>query len=141
MAAARKSLTTEQLAIVRERLLEGDTRADVADALGIRWRDWRKHTRDDDGLKELLSELKSREEDALVRKLLEAKGPSATIPTLFLLKSRHGYIDAPQKQNDAPTVNVALIQLPKPAASIEEFQALIAPPKAIEPSKEDWDLI
>src|SRR5690606_18467952 len=103
-----KRLQARTLAKVRKWLLDEEKPLSfVLSELGLTVRAWEAIKKHDTALRDILDLLKLREEEALISKIKSAS-QHGVVGGLFLLKSRHGYVDqnkaAPPPQ--APNVNI-----------------------------------
>jgi len=98
--------------------------------LGFKTKRWKEILRRDTRMKEARSRGRSREETSLVNRLYQiaTEGPPvrAVPAAIFLLKSRHGYIDKPEVlQQQVPNNRVEVtFQIPAPL-SRDRYQELI----------------
>jgi hypothetical protein len=89
------ALTGEQRAAVSQAILDHYPRNEIARALGITVRTLKRLINDDPSLTDAADAAKDQEEAELRDCLMEMARKGDTVAALFLLKSRHGYVDRP----------------------------------------------
>ena len=130
MPRPRKHLRPRDYPAIEEWSANGVSEREIASQLGLAPATWRRVKRDDSRALEALERGRGREETALVGALYRA----ATAPkpnvvaALFLLKSRHGYIDNPVPEPPEHAVKVE-INLPPPLSPREYEKVIEATPR------------
>jgi hypothetical protein len=93
MARPRKTLTPDQVTKVRELAASGHSQVEIASAIGVDAKTFRRILKDDPRAGESFDEGRGEEEGRLVRILHKAAENGRETAAMFLLKSRHGYRD------------------------------------------------
>ncbi len=112
----RKHLPAHGLHIIRGMAENGASEVEIAKALGMNFRTWRRLRDEDPVARDAWAEARGIEEGKLVGKLFQqAIEENNTTAAIFLLKARHGYRDVgPADGGDAgPRVNLTF-NLPAP---------------------------
>lgn len=121
-----KRLQARTLAKVRKWLLDEEKPLSfVLSELQMTVKAWDRVVENDEQLGHILDLVKLREEEALLAKI---KGSSqhGAVGAMFMLKSRHGYIDQNKAPPPPPAQNVNIVvALPPKAQSIEEWQGQV----------------
>lgn len=114
MARPRKTLPPDGLKIIRELASKGVKETEVAKALGLTFKTWKRIREENPEAKAAWEEAKAEEHDALVGVLYEKAIKGDSTAAMFLLKSRHGYRDhGPTEGGDSARVNL-VFNLPAP---------------------------
>ena len=110
MGRPRKNLPAKALDVIRQAASNGVKEVDIAKALGVDFRTWRRISDEDPEAREVYREAKSIEEGKLVGVLFDkAVNKQDSVAAIFLLKARHGYRDqGPTDGGDdgRPTINI-----------------------------------
>lgn len=101
MARPRKTLPKNGLEIIRDCASRGVSETDLAKALGMDHKTWRRLRDENPETKAAWEEAKAIERDQLVGVLFEAATKDNNISAaMFLLKARHGYRDHGATEGD-----------------------------------------
>ena len=131
----RRRLKPEEYGLVEKWSACGAAEKSIARELGMSPKTWIAIKKRDPKAVEALERGRAREHDALVGSLfktaIERKGKEAVTAAIFLLKTRHGYIDQPKVTPPQNKVEFTF-QLPKPLTE-ERYKELldVTPPKAL----------
>jgi len=124
MPQPKKTLPKDGLNIIRRLGKRGVSETDIAKALGFSYNTWKRIKDENAEAAEALQEAKMVEESKLVGVLYEAATREKNLTAaMFLLKTRHGYIEGDQTKVNANQVNVS-ITLPG-AKSESEYLKLV----------------
>lgn len=122
-----KRLQARTLAKVRKWLLDEEKPLSfVLSELQLTVKAWDAIVKHDAALRDILDLVKLREEEALIAGIKGSK-QHHVVGGLFLLKSRHGYVDQnrpPPAPPAAPNVNIQVL-MPSPAKSADEWHRQI----------------
>jgi len=131
----RKNLKPEHYPLIEKWASFGCSEKSIARHVGVSHSTWIRVKKRDEKAVEALERGRAIEHDALVGSLfktaIERKGKEAVTAAIFLLKTRHGYID--HQKIAAPQNKVEVtFQLPKPFTE-EKYRELldVTPPKAL----------
>lgn len=118
-----KRLQARTLTRVKRWLLEEEKPLSfVLSELQLTVKKWNAIVENDDALRDILDLLKLREEEALIAGIKGSKQHNV-VGGLFLLKSRHGYVDQnkPAPPAQTPNVNIQVL-IPQQAKSAADWQ-------------------
>jgi hypothetical protein len=124
VAGGAKVVTASGLDLVEQLARNGLPQNLIARELGLTPPTWRALKRRQPEVLEAFQLGREGEEKELVDILLAKARRGELVPLLFALKSRHGYRDQGGLP-EAPTTNIAILQLPAPL-SMEEFRKVSA---------------
>jgi hypothetical protein len=119
------ALTGEQRAAVSQAILDHYPRNEIARALGITVRTLKRLINDDPSLTDAADAAKDQEEAELRDCLMEMARKGDTVAALFLLKSRHGYVDRPDLKAKPDGFQGGVLMVPT-AVPIDEWEAACA---------------
>ena len=126
MARPMKRLQARTLAKVRKWLLDEEKPLSfVLTELGLTVKAWDAIVKHDEALRNILDLAKLKEEEALLAKI-RGSSQHGAVGAMFMLKSRHGYVDQNKAPPPPPTHNVNIVvALPPKAQSIAEWQGQV----------------
>ena len=108
MANPKKTLKEKDYGIISRLGARGVSETDIAAALGMSFKTWKRIKDENDRAAEALDEARRKEESELVGVLYEAAIKEKNLTAaMFLLKSRHGYKEGADRI-DATQVNVKI---------------------------------
>jgi hypothetical protein len=113
MARPRKSLTADQVVKVRELAASGHSQVEIARAIGVDAKTFRRIVKDDVRAADAFDEGRGEEEGRLVRILHKLAENGQAAGAIFLLKARHNYTDRGDQVPNPGGVTVQ-IALPGP---------------------------
>ncbi|MEX0906250.1 MAG: hypothetical protein WD604_14540 [Balneolaceae bacterium] len=123
MAKPKKELPKDGLNIIRRLGKRGVSEVDIASALGMSYKTWKRIKDENPEAAQAIREARMKEESELVGVLYEAATTDKNLTAaMFLLKTRHGYKEGAEQLN-ANQVNV---QITLPGAKSEaEYKKLV----------------
>ena len=107
MGRKKIKLPSNGLDIIRNLAERGVRETDIARALGMSFKTWKRIKDENDEARETLEEARQIEENKLFGILYEKAMKGDTVSAIFLLKSRHGYKEGADQVN-ANQVNVKI---------------------------------
>lgn len=107
MGRVKKKLPDGGLEKIRSLAERGVKETDIAKALGMSFPTWKRIKEENDQAREALQEARAIEEEKLVGVLFEKAMNGDTTAAMFLLKTRHGYLEGKEVVN-ANAVNVQI---------------------------------
>lgn len=112
-----KKLPADGLALIQKLAARGVRERDIARACGMGHQTFHNLKQQDQSISDALDAGRQQMHDALIGKLYSLAMKGEIVPLLFILKSRFGYSDGQQPQDQRPQV---IINLPAPA-SVESY--------------------
>jgi hypothetical protein len=107
MGRKKKTLPTNGLETITELAERGVTETDIAKALGMSFDTWLRIKTENEEAKQALEAARAIEKDQLVGMLFDKAMKGDSTAAMFLLKTRHGYLEGKQHVN-ANQVNVQI---------------------------------
>jgi hypothetical protein len=123
MGRKKKTISKRGLQVIRDLAERGVTETDIAKALGISFDTWLRIKREDETTRDVLEQARMIEHDSLFGVLYEKAVKGDSTSAMFLLKTRHGYKEGAEVQNNnAVAVQITLPGSMKPEDYIKTMQ-------------------
>jgi hypothetical protein len=136
--ASKVTITAAGLTYIRSRASEAATQGLIAAELGIPHKTLKALVQSNEDVKLAWEHGKAEFENELVQTLLAAARKGAIVPALFLLKTRHGYVEGAQPA-DTNKTNI-VINLPD-AMQPDQYLKVIEPRRITKPVPEPKEVL